>query len=106
MALPADPVINDSVTITFTKDIVPILQTYCYGTGGQKCHVSDTNLGASGDFTTCSGLISKVNDGSLEERVFDPAGGMPPSYSLSPQELTDTALQTLELWVAQGTNCD
>jgi hypothetical protein len=82
------------------------METYCYGTGGQNCHVSQSNQGASGDFTTCIGLVDKVNNGSMETRVFDPEGDMPPSYSLSPTELTDSALQILKLWVNQGTSCD
>ncbi|MBA2423578.1 MAG: hypothetical protein H0V61_10205 [Chitinophagales bacterium] len=106
MVLPSDPVLNDSVVVTFSKDIVPIMETYCYGTGGQNCHVSQSNQGASGDFTTCIGLVDKVNNGSMETRVFDPEGDMPPSYSLSPTELTDSALQILKLWVNQGTSCD
>ncbi|MBA3647153.1 MAG: hypothetical protein H0W62_01155 [Chitinophagales bacterium] len=105
-AMPAPKVLIEDTVISFSKDIVPILQVYCYGTGGQQCHVTNSNQGSNGDFTTCAGLIDKVNNGSLQSRVFSPSGGMPPSYSLGPTQIADTALQKLELWVNQGANCN
>jgi hypothetical protein len=99
--------INDSVTISYHNDIIPILETYCYGKGypsdntHQLCHVSNTNQGSVGDFTTYQGLKDKVDNGTIQSRVFNPNGGMPPSYSQTPTHLTDSDLQKFELWVAQ-----
>lgn len=76
-------------TVSYSLDIKPIIITYCLGTGNQHCHVTNTNQGSNGDFTTYAGLKAKVDNGSIEARVLNPLGGMPPSYSLSPQQLTD-----------------
>lgn len=102
------PPISDTVIISYQNDIVPILVTYCYGEGypnnnnQQLCHVSNSNQGSNGDFTTYLGLKDKVNSGAIESRVFNLNGGMPPSYSQTPTALTDSDLQMFELWVAQG----
>lgn len=106
--VPKAPPINDSVTISYQNDIVPIMITYCDGKGypnnnnQQLCHVSNSNQGSNGDFTTYGGLKDKVDNGSIASRVFNPNGGMPPSYSQTPTSLTDSDLQKLQLWVAQG----
>ncbi|HYV93559.1 MAG TPA: hypothetical protein VE978_17425 [Chitinophagales bacterium] len=100
--------INDTVIISYHNDIVPILTTYCYGKGypndnsQQLCHVSNTNQGSLGDFTIYQGLKDKVDNGSIQSRVFNSNGGMPPIFSDTPTELTDSALEKFELWVAQG----
>ena len=103
-------VIDDSVIISYQNDIVPILTTYCYGNGypndntQQLCHVSNTNQGSLGDFTTYQGLKEKVDNGTIQSRVFNSNGGMPPSFSQSLIHLSDSDLQKFELWVAQGAN--
>jgi hypothetical protein len=103
---PEPPVINDTVQIRFSKDIVPILQTYCYGDGEQRCHVTNTNQYAAFDFSTCWILSDVAKDGLLDDRVFSPEADMPPLNSFSPQQLSDTALQILNLWVEQGAKCN
>ena len=105
MIIPAPPV-SDTIIVSFTNDIVPILQTYCYGTGNQLCHVSNSNQFAVGDFTICSELRDRALSGVLASRIFSPNGGMPPSYSNSPTTLSDSAKQILELWIEQGAKCD
>src|SRR6185295_17191487 len=75
------PPLNDSVIISYQNDIVLILKTYCYGKGypndnsQQLCHVSNTNQGSLGDFTTYQGLKEKVDNGTIESRVFNSNGG-------------------------------
>jgi len=96
------PPVSDTVIISYSKDIVPILQTYCLGINGQLCHVSNTNQGSVGDFTTYEGLKTEVDNGMIAARVFQSNGGMPPSYSNSPTVLADSDLQKFELWVDQG----
>jgi len=91
----------DSV-IRYSIQIKPILATYCFGKGGQLCHVTQSNQGSGDDFTFYSGLKAKVNNGSLASRVFNPVGGMPPDYSNGPRTLTDKDMATLKKWVSQG----
>lgn len=99
--VPFIPPPSDSV-ISYSKDIVPILQTFCFGINGQTCHVTVSNQGANGDFTTYEGLKAKVDNGTIAVRVFNPNGGMPPSYSNNPTPLADSDLFKFELWVEQG----
>lgn len=89
-------------SIKYQTHIVPILQTYCYGTGSQACHVTNTNQGANGDFTNYQGLKDKVNNGTIASRVFATNGGMPPSYSTGPQVLTASDMQKFQAWVNAG----
>jgi hypothetical protein len=93
---------NDTTAVTYTGDIKPILVTYCYGQGEQACHVTATNQGATGDFTTYQGLKDKVDNGTIESRVFAPNGGMPPPYSTGPTSLTAGDLAKFKKWVDQG----
>ena len=97
------PVVSVANTaVSYNTDIKPILTTYCYGIGAQTCHVTNSNQGANGDFTSYTGLKNKVINGTIQSRVFNPGGGMPPSYSTGPKTLTATDLQKFKDWVAQG----
>lgn len=97
-----EPAQNTNDTISFSKNIQPIMETYCYGDNMQKCHVSNGNQGAPGDFTIYSGLKAKVDNNSIALRVFNTAGGMPPTYSNSPKTLSEKDLKEFKLWVDQG----
>jgi hypothetical protein len=99
---PTVPVPTTNSVISYNTDIKPILTTYCYGSGAQTCHVTSSNQGANGDFTSYAGLKSKVTNGTIQSRVFNSGGGMPPSYSSGPKTLTATDLQKFKDWVAQG----
>ncbi len=82
--------------------VKPIIVTYCYGQGTQTCHVTNSNQGASGDFTTYAGLKAKVDNGSFAIRVFN-SKDMPPSYSSpSPTIITPDDLEKLKVWVNNG----
>lgn len=89
-------------TVSYSMDIKPIIITYCFGMGAQQCHVTNTNQGSNGDFTTYAGLKAKVDNGAIATRVFNPLGGMPPSYSTSPQIITPVELKKFKDWVALG----
>jgi hypothetical protein len=89
-------------TISFSKTIRPIMETYCYGDQNQKCHVSGSNQGAPGDFSNYIGVKSKIDKGVFESRVINPSGGMPPNYSNTPQKLTQSDLDDLKKWISQG----
>jgi hypothetical protein len=86
----------------YQTTVKPIIVTYCYGQGNQTCHVTPSNQGANGDFTTYAGLKAKVDNGSIQTRVLNPGGGMPPSYSTGPVALTSADLQKLKTWVNNG----
>ena len=98
---PVDTTTIDTV-VSFKTDIRPIMATYCYGVGNQSCHVAISNQGSPGDFTTYSGLKAKVSSGGIASRVFNPLGGMPPSYSNGPRQLAAADLKKLKDWVANG----
>lgn len=103
---PEVPALGDTMVVSYSKDVVPILQTYCYGEGEQRCHVTNTNQYAAFDFTICSILSDVAKDGLVDDRVFSPGHDMPPLNANSPQQLSDDALQILRLWIDQGANCD
>jgi hypothetical protein len=76
-------------SISYQEHIYLILEESC---NNSACH----NTGfPAGDFTTIEGLIEKVNDGTLLERLDD--GTMPP---ISP--LSDEQLQAFVCWIADG----
>ncbi|MES2592227.1 MAG: hypothetical protein V4608_10105 [Bacteroidota bacterium] len=88
-------------TAPYQTTVKPIIQTYCYGQGAQSCHVTNSNQGASGDFTTYEGLKEKVDNGSFENRVFT-LHDMPPAYSTSPTALAPEDFAKLKTWVNNG----
>lgn len=88
-------------TVSYQTDIKPIIQTYCNGQGGQSCHVTPSNQGAPGDFSTYAGLKAKVDNGTIQSRVFN-LKDMPPTYSNGPTALTAEDLETFKTWVNNG----
>lgn len=100
------PVDTDSlgnvIVISYMNDIKPIITTYCFGLGNQHCHITVTNQGANGDFTTYAGLKAKVNNGSIASRVINPAGGMPPSYSTGPMPVSSVDKMKIQSWINNG----
>ena len=80
-------------SINYSKHIKPIIISNCSSNSG--CHVSDFN---KGDFTSYSGLKTKINDGSFKLRVFDsPNDPMPPSGTLAPSKL-----DSIKCWLEKG----
>jgi hypothetical protein len=97
-----DPTPVADSTVHYGLTIKPIITTYCTGTGSQRCHVSNSNQGSPGDFTTYKDLKAKVDLGRIKTRVFDDGGGMPPSYSEGPKSISAADLAKFKLWVKQG----
>ncbi len=89
------------VDVKYSEDIVPIMTTYCYGTGAQKCHVNNSNQGAV-DMSSHELLEVYVSGGSIENRVFSSSADMPPSYSDGPKTLDATDLAVFKKWVSDG----
>ncbi|MEO5572438.1 MAG: hypothetical protein ABIT08_15385 [Bacteroidia bacterium] len=100
------PVDTDSmgnvIVISYMNAIKPIMTTYCFGLGNQHCHVTVTNQGAIGDFTTYAGLKAKVDNGSIASRVINPAGGMPPTYTTGPMPVSATDKMKIQSWIDNG----
>ncbi len=88
--LPAPPDYCDSMTVSYTGDIKPIIDSACV-----SCHVSGGP--GSGDFTTYEGLKAKVDNKSLKARAVDskdmPMGG---------PALPDSSVRKLNCWIKAG----
>lgn len=85
------PVSCDVSAITYSNDVLPIINASCATTG---CHVSGGT--GPGDFTNYNELKAKVDNGTFNTRVLVQQN-MPPNSSLS-----DCELQTLEAWIDSG----
>ncbi len=87
--------------VSYQTDIKPIIHTYCYGDGGQNCHVTPSNQGAPGDFSMYAELKAKVDNGTIQSRVFT-LKDMPPTYSNGPTAMTTDDLEKFKAWVNAG----
>ena len=85
------PVSCDVSAITYTNDVLPIINTSCATAG---CHVSGGT--GPGDFTNYNELKVKVDNGTFQTRVLIDKT-MPPNSPLS-----DCELQILQAWVDTG----
>jgi hypothetical protein len=99
---PEAPPLPGNTVVSYQTDIHPLMVLYCYGQGNQACHVAASNQGANGDFTNYAGLKAKVDNGSIQSRVINANGGMPPSYSNGPQHLAAADRQKLMSWMSTG----
>lgn len=84
-----------TVNMSFSNDILPILQTSCTG-----CH-GNTNPSAGINLSTYSGVAAMANSGRLVGAIRKQPGfaAMPPAGSA----LADCKIQKIEAWIAQGT---
>lgn len=88
------PVACDTTNVTYTNDIIPILQRECYA-----CHGSSAP-GGGYTLNTYTGVSVAVNDGSLLGAVAHEAG-----FSKMPQggnQLPDCEIQHIRSWINQG----
>jgi hypothetical protein len=79
------------VTVSFSKDIMPLIQTECAISG---CHVQGGN--GNGIFDNYQNVKAKVDNGSLRNRVIIQRD-MPPSGPLS-----NCQIAYIEEWINQG----
>lgn len=95
----ADPIdaCDTAETVSFSNDIVPLLNSTCAYSG---CH---TVAFASGDFTAYAGVAEKASAGSLLARVVT-VKDMPPSYAPDdkPQELSTCDIELFSSWIDAG----
>ena len=76
--------------ISYSRDVVPIIETHCALNG---CHVSGFS---QGNFNSYDTLYSKIESGAFQLRVFE-LGSMPPNDSLSEKDLS-----TFKCWIYNG----
>lgn len=83
--------------VSFTNDVQPLLQTYCYDSSNGGCHY--TGGGAPGIFETYNGVNDIIN--TIESRVFS-SQDMPPSYSQGPITLEMCDREIIRVWIDEG----
>jgi hypothetical protein len=87
----------DSITVSFSADIQPIMDNSCAFSG---CHNSTGTTNGQFAFDTYAG----VNAAQLDPKFWDAishASGASPMPSGSPR-LADSLLQKIECWIEQG----
>lgn len=87
-ALKPEPVLTDCDLVSYSKDIAPLLSTYC-----TNCHNSNF---VNYDLTIYTGVKQKVDNGSLRDRVFERKDM--PGYC----ELTESELKKITCWLEKG----
>lgn len=97
------PAVDDCSTIDATYDlnIKEIVDRSCAYSG---CHLDS----APGNFTTYDGMLQRLNNGLIRQRVItlaaDPNSGMPPNYAPAdrPLDLTPEELELFRCWLDNG----
>lgn len=85
----------DTLMPTYINEIKPIVDANCSYPG---CHSAGYE---AGDFTTYSGMKSRLDGGQFETRVLL-IRDMPPPYASGPKELLQEELDLLECWLRNG----
>jgi len=102
-----DPIIPDPIppvpfceqaNPTYIDTMMTIINLNCSYAG---CHASGAGIG---DFTTYSGMLSRLDNGKIKERVIDmkddASVGMPPNYATGgPIDLTNEQLELFMCWL-------
>jgi len=95
-----EPTFCEQTSPTYSDSIKVIVELSCSYTG---CHAAGAGIG---DFTTYSGMLSRLDNGKIEERVIDMEEdttlGMPPFYASGPVDLTDEQLALFKCWLDNG----
>ena len=97
---PAPSVTCDTTTITFTHDIMPILQANCNVAGG--CHDADGALVSGYDFTSYDGFHGSATTSVL---INDINGTPTAGHTAMPKSLPKMAqcdIDKMTRWVNQG----
>jgi len=84
----------------YSDTIKAIISLNCSYTG---CHGAGAVFG---DFTSYASMLSRLDNGKIEERVIDMKDdtmvGMPPYYAAGPVDLTDSELELFKCWLDNG----
>jgi hypothetical protein len=85
----------DTVNMSYSADIVPILGTNCY-----VCHGGTASGSAGRKFDTHPLLLSYANSGLLEKAVTHSPGATPMPYNLP--KLPACTINKIVAWIHQG----
>lgn len=91
--VPVGPSICDTMRVSFSKDVQPIISSSCATSSG--CHANGT---VNSNFSDYNGVKGKAPDGfnSIRDRVIDKKN-MPPGGALS-----DSQIQIIDCWLKKG----
>lgn len=84
--------------VTFSGDLVPILQRACTPQGYGGCHEAGS---LNKDYTTYAGVKAAVDNGKLQDRVINKED-MPPDYSSGPIRISACEIQKIQKWIDEG----
>jgi len=93
-----DPIVtptNPCSTVTYKKDITPIINQTC---AIKSCHVSGTG---ERDYITYAGLKNDATNGKFKKEVLTNKS-MPPRNSSGPTSLTAAQLEKFTCWINAG----
>ena len=90
----------DTATVSFTSDIVPIMAIYCNNPSFGDCHQAGAPWG---EFLTYSGVRAKVDNGTMDLRLFV-WQDQPPANTDGPRIVSPYELTLIDCWIAQGAN--
>lgn len=85
----------DTTAVTFTGNVVPVLQKYCYG-----CHSSSNSSGGI-DLTNFNQLTLLIGKGSLLGSIRHEAGYIP--MPQGGNKLSNCEIATFKIWIDDGT---
>lgn len=89
-----DPTFCDSLGVTYSENIVPLINSSCSLPG---CHDADAPA-TTGNFTDYNVLAEKANNKKITEQVFEL--GLMPQPPFPP--LTEAQKDTLKCWIDAG----
>ncbi len=89
-----DPTFCDSLGVTYSENIVPLVNNSCAVVG---CHDANAPT-TTGNFTNYTELAERANNGEITIQVFDL--GTMPQAPIDP--LTDAQKDTLRCWIEAG----
>jgi len=95
-----EPTFCETTMPTYADSIKIIVDLTCSYTG---CHAAGAGIG---DFTNYAGMLSRLDNGKIEERVIDMRNdtmvGMPPFYASGQKDLTAHQLELFQCWLDNG----
>jgi hypothetical protein len=80
---------SDFGTLSYKSNIAPLIIANC---ATSACHTTGFS---AGDFTSHTGVLTKVNNGSMRKRTLD--GTMPPNSKIS-----DDQIRMIVCWIDNG----
>ena len=83
----------DTGSVSFSRNIVPVLKLHCSNPPFPSCHTWVTNY---------SQLIPNIESGKVQNRVLAHKNMPPPNNIDHVPPLSDSELRTLECWIYQG----